>query len=385
MTTTPPGPEIAAAPRRRRLRAVFAADVANYGGLVAIDETKTLDSLSLVRRIATETLAQHGGWLFGLPGDGVFALFESAIDAVRCGLDMQSRLTNVAQLDDLKLRIGIHLGEVVFENELPFGEALVIAARLESLAEPGGILVSAAVRDAVALRINARFEDLGVRPLKHSPRQINTFGVSPALKPAEAVPVQAPAAAAEPAPAPAPAPAPLAGGRPEIPDQAPRHDASVVAPAVAPDEAVTAQPRTVPTAGPEPEIVPARRPRDPKDRSILPSLPPAQALIVPTILADTSGRSRGMDRTRAGLDRAKPSASPAPSAPPAAVQACLGELTAALTIHLGPIARVLAPRAAAGARSPLELAERLGSEVKNEAERRHFLAAASRIIERLAR
>ncbi len=131
-----PGP---VPPRRRRLRAVFAADIANYGGLMTIDETNTLDALWITRRVAIEELATHGGWLFGLPGDGIFALFESTVDAVRCALCIQSRLSQCPKLYALKLRIGVHLGEVLFQDELPYGEALVIASRLESLAEPGGV------------------------------------------------------------------------------------------------------------------------------------------------------------------------------------------------------------------------------------------------------
>jgi class 3 adenylate cyclase len=172
----------AAAPgreRRRRLRAVFAADAANFGGLVSVDETKTLDSLWTTRRIATQELGKHGGWLFGMPGDGIFALFESAVDAVRCALDIQARIAAQPAASVLHLRMGIHLGEVLFQDELPFGEALVIAARLESLAEPGGILVSQSVMEAVAPRIQATFVDQGVRSLKHSPRQIKTYIVLP--------------------------------------------------------------------------------------------------------------------------------------------------------------------------------------------------------------
>ena len=78
------------------------------------------------------------------------------------------------------MRIGVHLGEVLFQDDLPFGESLVIAARLESLAEPGGVLVSSAVMDAVASRISATFEEMGVRSLKHSPRRIATFSVTAA-------------------------------------------------------------------------------------------------------------------------------------------------------------------------------------------------------------
>ena len=148
--------------RRRRLRAVFAADMANFGGMVSIEETRTLDSVWFTRQIATEELAKHGGWLFGLPGDGIFALFESAVDAVRCALQIQTKLRDAPKVHALKLRIGVHLGEVLFQDELPFGETLVMASRLEGLAEPGGILVSAAVLDAVASHIVATFSESGV-------------------------------------------------------------------------------------------------------------------------------------------------------------------------------------------------------------------------------
>ncbi|WP_075216493.1 adenylate/guanylate cyclase domain-containing protein [Mongoliimonas terrestris] len=156
----------------------MAADVANFGGLVSVDETSTLEALWTTRRIAREQLAVHGGWLFGLPGDGIFALFESAVDAVRCALDTQVRLAAAPGLDALRLRVGVHLGEVLFQDDLPFGEALVIAARLESLAEPGGILISSAVMEAVAPRISADFAERGVISLKHSPRRVATFSVA---------------------------------------------------------------------------------------------------------------------------------------------------------------------------------------------------------------
>jgi class 3 adenylate cyclase len=167
--------------RRRRLRAVFAADVANFGSLVSVDETNTLDALWNTRRIATQELAASGGWLFGMPGDGLFAIFESAVDAVRCALRTQSRL-RMPGAKTLRLRIGVHLGEVLFQDNLPFGEALVIAARLESLARPGGVLVSSTVKEAVEARISAEFGDYSVRELKHIPRPIGTFCVSECSK-----------------------------------------------------------------------------------------------------------------------------------------------------------------------------------------------------------
>lgn len=157
----------------------MAADVANFGGHVSVDETNTLEAIWTMRRIAREQLAIHGGWLFGMPGDGIFALFESAVDAVRCALATQARLAEVRVFGGLRLRIGVHLGEVLFQDDLPFGEALIIAARLESLAEPGSVLISAAVMEAVAPRINADFTERGVVSLKHSPRRITVFTVAP--------------------------------------------------------------------------------------------------------------------------------------------------------------------------------------------------------------
>jgi class 3 adenylate cyclase len=179
MAEPAPDANAPATQRKRRLRAVFAADVANFSGLVSVNETQTFDGLLATRRTATDELAAHGGWLFGLPGDGIFALFESAVDAVHCALVTQSRLATMRTLGGLKLRIGVHLGEVLFQDDLPFGETLIIAARLESLADPGCTLISSAVMEAVAPRISATFRDCGVQPLKHSPRRIATFSVLP--------------------------------------------------------------------------------------------------------------------------------------------------------------------------------------------------------------
>lgn len=164
---------------RRSLRAVFVGDITGFSGMMSANETGAMGALNEVRAIAIQQLQAHDGWLFGMPGDGVFALFESAVNAVRCALETQQRLALRPQADDMRLRIGIHLGDVLFENDLPFGEALTIAARLEALADPGGILVSGAVMDAVSARISATFEERGVPRLKNIPRRIVTFAVTP--------------------------------------------------------------------------------------------------------------------------------------------------------------------------------------------------------------
>lgn len=173
----PPSDDLKDGRRRRRLRAVLAADVAGFSGRVSIDETEAFSNLTSLRAIAEEELAEHDGWLFGMPGDGVFALFESAVDAVRCAMMIQSRIAETSAPDTMRFRIGLHAGEVLFENGIPFGETLAIAARLEALAEPGGILVSSMVADTASARVSATFSPMGVPKLKNIPRQIRAYRV----------------------------------------------------------------------------------------------------------------------------------------------------------------------------------------------------------------
>lgn len=174
-----PGSEQKNKTSRRSLRAVFAADITAFSGAMSANETGAVNALNEVRSIVVQQLQIHGGWLFGMPGDGVFALFESAVNAVRCALETQQQLALRGEAANMRLRIGIHLGDVLFENELPYGEALAIAARLEALADPGGILISGAVMDAVSARISATFDERGVPRLKNIPRRIVTFAVTP--------------------------------------------------------------------------------------------------------------------------------------------------------------------------------------------------------------
>lgn len=318
-------------PGRRRLRAVLAADVANFGGLVSIDETQTLDTLLVTRQIACEELAANHGWLFGMPGDGIFALFESAVDAVRCALGVLTRLSADPKLDTMRLRIGVHLGEVLFRDNIPFGETLVIAARLESLAEPGGILVSASVMEAVAPRISASFCERGVFSLKHSPRRIPAFSVSPLPSPG------APGADAT-------GPAPL--------------DRTMLS---APNEGPVSTSRALPVAA---------APRS----GARPSLPKAAPLVV----------------REDGPDHAPPPAPPsdethrstAAQADAALRADCLAELTRALTMHLGPIARILVGKHASRAADPQELVDALAAEIPAKAERLQFLVRARELLAR---
>jgi class 3 adenylate cyclase len=318
--------------RYRRLRAVLAADVANFGGLVSVDETNTLDALWAVRRIAREELALHGGWLFGMPGDGIFALFESAVEAVRCALNTQAHLAADPKLSKMRLRIGVHLGDVLFQDDLPFGETLVIAARLESLADPGGILISAAVMEAVAPRIAATFCERGMFNLKHSPRRIATFSVSMS------------------------SPTSDLGKTLSLRDPLDRTILSV-----APEATKTLKGLPlVPSAPAETQDV---------------SLPKVTPLVVPTASPDMNSACCGQVNSNDALIGSNPSKM-------AQIQACQAELATVLTAYVGPVARLLVKRYINSFTDLSELAEALAHEIPSKEERLQFLASAQHIVTR---
>jgi class 3 adenylate cyclase len=165
---------------KRRLRAAFSADIANFSGNVSVSETRAFGNLADILEIGRDELARYEGVLLGVPGDGLFGLFESIVNAVQCALSIQQRLADDPSIGTaMRLRIGVHLGDVLFDGDVPFGETLNIAARLQALADPGGTLVSGAVVDAVSARIPAHFEARGVPQLKNIPRRIATFAVYP--------------------------------------------------------------------------------------------------------------------------------------------------------------------------------------------------------------
>jgi len=305
--------------------------MANFGGLVSVDETNTLDALWATRRIAREELEAHGGWLFGMPGDGIFALFESAVDAVRCALETQARLAAMTKFDAVRMRIGIHLGDVLFHDDLPFGETLVIAARLESLADPGGILVSAAVMEAVAPRISATFGERGVFDLKHSPRRITTFSVA---MPPSATDMNATLSRIEPL------------------------DRTVLSVASA---------KTDDWGSPTPPRLP-----DPEPRPV--SLPKAAPLVVPSHPLET------VSAPAEEVPREAPRSSP--SMDPAAFEACLVEIAHALTTYLGPVAGLLVKRHAANLTDLTRLIEDLAREIPARDERLQFLSRAQQLVAR---
>ena len=170
----------------RRLAAILAADVVGYTRLVSADEADALSRLSKLRRDVIEpNIAGHSGRLFKVMGDGFLAEFASAVQAVSCALAIQTETEAAASgFDDaqkIRLRIGIHVGDVMVEGEDLMGDGINIAARLESIAAAGGISVSRAVHDQVRDRVKITFDDKGEVALKNIARPVQVFAVAGAM------------------------------------------------------------------------------------------------------------------------------------------------------------------------------------------------------------
>jgi adenylate cyclase len=177
----------------RKLAAIFAADIAGYSRLMARDEVGTLAGLKACRLIIDKLIASHRGRIFNTAGDSVVADFASAVDAVQCAVAVQEAIVaeNEARSSDeaMQLRIGVHVGDVIVDGENLLGDGVNIAARLEALAEPGAICVSAAARDYIGNRLPLGFDDLGAQRVKNIPDVIRVYRVQ------HAVPVMQPIAA----------------------------------------------------------------------------------------------------------------------------------------------------------------------------------------------
>jgi len=167
----------------RRLAAILAADVAGYSRLVGIDEEGTLAALRGLRReLIDPGIAGHHGRIVKTTGDGLLAEFASVVDALRCAAAVQRAMAerNAATPADrrLEFRIGIHQGDIVVEDGDIFGDGVNVAARLEALADPGGICVSARVQEDAVGRLDLAFEDLGEQALKNIARPVRVYRVT---------------------------------------------------------------------------------------------------------------------------------------------------------------------------------------------------------------
>src|SRR5271169_4538900 len=166
----------------RRLAAILAADAAGYSRLMGADEEGTLERLKAHRRqLIDPKIAEHHGRVVKTTGDGLLAEFASVVDAVRCAAEVQrgmlDREPEVPDERRIRFRIGVNLGDVIVEAHDIFGDGVNVAARLESLAEPGGICVSRVVRDQVRDRLEYTFEDMGEQQVKNIARPVRVYRV----------------------------------------------------------------------------------------------------------------------------------------------------------------------------------------------------------------
>jgi TolB-like protein/class 3 adenylate cyclase/Flp pilus assembly protein TadD len=170
----------------RRLAAILAADVAGYSRLMGADEEGTLERLKALRReLLDPKITEHRGRIVKTTGDGMLVEFSSVVDAVRCAVAVQQAMperdASVAADNRIELRIGINLGDVIVEGDDLYGDGVNIAARIEALADAGGVFVSNTVHDHVRDRLPFVFEDLGEQPVKNIARPVRIYRVRTTL------------------------------------------------------------------------------------------------------------------------------------------------------------------------------------------------------------
>ncbi|HXV81281.1 MAG TPA: adenylate/guanylate cyclase domain-containing protein [Candidatus Binatia bacterium] len=166
---------------RRKLTTILAADVAGYSRLMGEDEEATLSTLKAYREIIDELIARHEGRIFSTAGDSVLADFGSAVEAVRAAIAIQEELKvrnlELAEGRQMKFRIGINVGDVMVEGDDLFGDGVNVAARLEGLAEPGGICISGTAFNQVKNKLSIGFEDIGPQAVKNIAEPVPAFRI----------------------------------------------------------------------------------------------------------------------------------------------------------------------------------------------------------------
>jgi len=167
----------------RRLAAILAADVAGYSRLMGADEEGTHERLQAhLRELVEPKISEHRGRIVKNTGDGLLAEFPSVVDAVRCAAELQramiDREARMPEDRQIRFRIGINLGDVIVEDGDIFGDGVNVAARLEALADPGGICISRVVRDQIRDKLPYALEDMGEQIVKNIARPVRTYTVS---------------------------------------------------------------------------------------------------------------------------------------------------------------------------------------------------------------
>jgi len=166
----------------RRLSAILAADVAGYSRLMGLDEVGTARALREHRVVADAIVTRHGGRIVKTTGDGLLLEFPSVVDAAECAVAVQAmmaeRNADVPQDRRMLFRIGINLGDILIEGDDILGEGVNVAARLEGIAEPGGICISSSAYEQVRGKVGVEFIDLGEQSLKNIARPVRAYAVA---------------------------------------------------------------------------------------------------------------------------------------------------------------------------------------------------------------
>src|SRR5215471_1430837 len=174
----------------RKLAAILSADVAGYSRLMGKDEEATIRTLTAYREVMATLIQQHRGRVVDSPGDNLLAEFPSVVEAVQCAVAIQHelRLRNAAVPlhRRMEFRIGINLGDVIAEGERIYGDGVNIAARLEGLAEAGGLCISGTVYDQIKTKLALRYADLGAQAVKNIAEPVRVYRVQ--LEPGAAIP-----------------------------------------------------------------------------------------------------------------------------------------------------------------------------------------------------
>ena len=165
----------------RRLAAILAADIAGYSALMGSDEARTVSDLKGHQAVVLPMVGEFGGRVIDTAGDGILAEFPSVLNAVECAVAIQRKMvernTAIEPERRMEFRIGINLGDVIYDNDRIFGDGVNVAARLEGIAEPGSICVSGKVHEEIRAKIGLPYEDLGDKQLKNIAEPVRVYGI----------------------------------------------------------------------------------------------------------------------------------------------------------------------------------------------------------------
>jgi class 3 adenylate cyclase len=182
---------------KRRLSCILAADAVGYSQQMEKDEESTIRVLSAHRAVIDGIITFHGGRIMSTAGDSVLAEFSSVVEAVRCAVEVQEALKTrndaLPEASQMHFRVGVNLGDVVVKNDDLLGDGVNVAARLETIADPGGICISSSVYDQITGKLDLGFQDIGEQTLKNISRPIRVYRVSGPGKPQRSAPPAPPA------------------------------------------------------------------------------------------------------------------------------------------------------------------------------------------------